>query len=264
MEKDIFSLKDKVAVVTGGTGHLGSVIAKNLIDYGTRVASVDIVEKKAEQIIEIPENRKRFHMLMCDLSSTGSIRNMFRKVGESLGKIDILVNCAAYGGGSGNRSSVYNEFADDDVWNRGIDGTLNVTYRCIREAFQWMNKNSSIINIASMYGVVSPDPDIYGDTGFDSPPMYGAGKAGIIQLTRYYAANFAKYGIRVNAVTPGPFPGGSVLENQDFMERLISKTMMKRTGKPEELAGVIILLASNASSFMTGSNIVVDGGWTAW
>jgi len=115
-----------------------------------------------------------------------------------------------------------------------------------------------------MYGVVSPEPAMYGASGSNSPVMYGAGKAGVIQLTRYCAGNLADRNIRVNSITPGPFPVFTEASDKDFVERLRAKTMMKREGKADELAGPLLLLCSDASSYMTGSNLIVDGGWTAW
>ena len=125
-------------------------------------------------------------------------------------------------------------------------------------------KTGSIINIASIYGTVSPDPEIYENSGFDNPPEYGAGKAAIIQFTRYIAVHNAKYGVRANSISPGPFPNQTVQKNKKFMNNLKRKIPMNRIGHPNELKGITIFLASNASSFLTGENIHVDGGWTAW
>ena len=125
-------------------------------------------------------------------------------------------------------------------------------------------KSGSIINIASMYGVVSPDPRIYKNTKFNSSPQYGAGKAAIIQFTKYSACHLGNKNIRVNSVSPGPFPNSKIKKNLSFIKRLNQKTPLGRVGNPEELKGVILFLASNASSYVTGANIPVDGGWTAW
>ena len=125
------------------------------------------------------------------------------------------------------------------------------------------NKFGSIINISSMYGMVSPDPSIYGSSGHNNPPNYGAGKAAIIQFTRYTACHLAKKGIRVNSVSPGPFPKPDVTDMR-FISNLKKKTPMGRLGQPHEIKGVIVFLASQSSSFVTGTNISVDGGWTAW
>ncbi|EAY31998.1 bacilysin biosynthesis oxidoreductase BacC [Microscilla marina ATCC 23134] len=121
-----------------------------------------------------------------------------------------------------------------------------------------------IINVSSMYGMVAPDFSVYQNNDFLNPPHYGAAKAGVLQITRYFAAYLGKDNILVNAITPGAFPSPAVQENQEFINSLSSKSPLGRIGKPEELQGAFVFLASNASSFMTGQNIVVDGGWTAW
>jgi gluconate 5-dehydrogenase len=122
----------------------------------------------------------------------------------------------------------------------------------------------SIINIASMYGIVSPNPALYRGTEFFNPANYGSGKAAIIQFSRYTACFFAKYGIRVNAISPGAFPNQKVQKDQIFLERLCEKVPLGRIGQPEELKGAVVFLASRAASYITGINLVVDGGWTAW
>jgi gluconate 5-dehydrogenase len=257
---ELFSLEDKNIILTGAEGHLGSAMRKGLLDCSANVVSVDIHCASAAA-----QDSEKHRYLQCDLSQPDAVRMLFREIHQSLGSIDVLINNAAYGGGAGGKGlSTDPENIDEQQWLAGIDGTLNVTYRCIREAVPCLRQGGSIINIASMYGIVSPDPGLYGDSGLNNPPMYGAGKAGVIQLSRYFAALLADRGIRVNAVSPGPFPGEKALAKIDFARRLADKTMLKRIGKPEELLGVIVLLASDASSFITGANIAVDGGWTAW
>lgn len=257
---EIFSLDRKVILLTGAEGHLGSVMRSELLNRGAIVVSVDILCSSG-----LTAEFENHRYMQCDLSKSDAVRVLFQNVYQSLGPIDALINNAAYGGGAGGKGvSKAPESIEDQQWLSGIDGTLNVTYRCIREVVPCMRQGSSIINIASMYGIVSPDPELYGDSGLNSPPMYGAGKAGVIQLSRYFAAHLADRGIRVNAVSPGPFPNENTLKKSDLARKLAEKTMLKRTGRPEELLGAVILLASDASSYITGSNIVVDGGWTAW
>ena len=122
-----------------------------------------------------------------------------------------------------------------------------------------------MVNIASMYGSVSPDPAIYGDSGANNPPSYGAAKAGLIQFTRYAACHFAAERIRVNCISPGPFPAQRYFDQDpEFRRRLENKIPMRRTGDPQEIRGPLLFLASDASSYVTGINLPVDGGWTAW
>lgn len=239
---------------------MGSAMARCLVKYGAQLFIADMADAPIDGL------GGNVSYIACDLSDTQSVRALFEQVKIKSAGLDVLINNAAYGGGTGGRSAMSNELEDidDERWALGIDGTAGVTFRCIREAVPYFDGKGAIINIASMYGVVSPDHSIYGDTGQNSPIAYGAGKAGVIQLTKYCAAYLAKDGIRVNCITPGPFPKINPQIDMDFIKKLQNKTMLGRTGEPDELAGPLLLLASDASSFMTGSNIVVDGGWTAW
>jgi len=258
--KSLFDLTGKVCIVTGATGYLGNANARCLKDFGATVVIADV---RAEE--ERFENADQFigdMYVHCDISSSESIASAFKKVADAYGKIDVLVNCANYGGGYGKESFV--EFMPDAAFEKGIDGTICATFRCTREVIPYMKEHGgSIINYCSMYGLVSPDLRLYEGGTSRQPANYGAGKAAIDQFTRYCACDLAPYGIRVNAVTPGPFPNP---RNQDgeFNRKLADKTMLGRIGKSCEMSGAVLLLASDASSYMTGTNIVVDGGWTAW
>jgi len=267
MKNNIFSLEDKVIVFTGGAGYIGSEVIRSMLDFGGKVVIADIVDKTPVEVVGDAELAKNLHVLKCDLSSTESIIEMFRKTKELCGRIDVLVNCAAYGGGVGGKT-IGGDISQisDELWRRGVDGVLDVTFRCLREVLPYFEETGkgNIINIGSMYGLVAPDFGIYGSSGQSSPPTYGPAKAAVLQLTKYAASNLAKKNIRVNAVTPGTFANPKGLKDDGFKEKLESKTMLGRIGKPEDLSGAIILLASDASGFMTGANIVVDGGWTAW
>ena len=123
----------------------------------------------------------------------------------------------------------------------------------------------SIVNVASMYGIVSPQPAAYaGSPDFHNPPAYGAAKAGVIQYTRYAAVHLAPDGVRVNAISPGPFPSPSVQEDPAFIAGLAARVPLGRIGRPEDLVGPLVFLLSDASRYVTGHNLVVDGGWTIW
>lgn len=259
--KKLFDLSGKICVVTGGTGYLGSANAKCLKDFGATVVILDVREKEDRWASDCLPVEDLY--LQCDISSTVSVRTCFEAVARQYGRIDVLVNCASYGAGYGKGSQL--EFMDDATFNTGIEGTIGATFRNIREVVPFMKeRGGSIINYCSMYGLVSPDLRIYGDNPQKQPPNYGAGKAAVDQLTRYAAGALAGYGIRVNAVTPGPFPNPANQNDAAFNEKLAGKTMLGRFGQNYEMSGAVLLLASDASSFMTGTNIVVDGGWTAW
>ena len=252
--KKLFDLTGKVCIVTGGSGYLGSACVSALKDFGATVVNADVVEREGKQDA----------FIYTDISKAESFKELFIETEKRFKKIDVLVNCAAYFKGHGKESQL--EFMTDEVWQTAVDGVLNSTFRATREVIPFMKKEGgSIINFCSMYGLVSPDLRIYGkDNPQKNPPNYGAAKAGVAQFTRYSAGALAEYGIRVNSVTPGPFPAPNNAQNEEFNKALASKTMLGRFGKNYEMAGAVLLLASDASTFMTGSNIVVDGGWTAW
>lgn len=240
--KNLFDLTGKVVAITGGAGNLGTAMTAALLDYGANVAAVGRDDRLGDDFLPWREKGK-LAFIARDLAAPDGARQALADVVERFGGLDALVNNAAYS-----------------------DGTLGVAFRCTRAAIPLLEERGggAIVNIGSMYGLVAPDFTIYGDDIPWNPPNYGAGKAGLIQFTRYCAAALAPKKIRVNALTPGPFPNVTPQTDRSFIERLSGKTMMRRTGRAEEIAGALILLCSDASSFMTGSNIVVDSGMTSW
>lgn len=256
-----FDLKDKVVLITGGYGHLGKAVSDSLLFHG---ATVYVLGRNKEKFSSIFVGNdalgKQLFFEYCDIANTEDIVNAFRNVHSKTGKIDVLINNAVYSKGQSP------ENMSDEEWATGIDGTLSSVFRCMREVFPYFKeaKSGKIINVSSMYGVVAPQFEIYNEfPQFLNPPHYGAAKAGIIQLTKYYASYLGKWGVCVNAVTPGPFPSEPVQESTGFVKELEGKTSLNRIGKPEDLAGAFVFLASDTSNFITGQNIIVDGGWTA-
>lgn len=255
----LFSLKGKTVLVTGGYGHLGSAISFGLAGAGATVFVLGRDENKFKQAFAASV-QEDIRFQFCDISQTQSIATAFEQVKELNGKIDVLVNNAFYSKGQ------HPEQLSDEEWAYGIDGNLNSVYRCIRKVIPYMKESGGrIINVSSMYGIVSPDFSVYEESPASlNPPHYGAAKAGVLQLTRYFACYLGKYNITVNAVTPGPFPSETVQQDEVFIQKLKKKNPLGRIGKPEELQGAFVYLASDASAFMTGQNLVIDGGWTAW
>lgn len=256
-----FDLSGKVVLVTGGYGYLGKAAVESLLYHGATVYVLGRSEEKFRKAFG-PDTRSNGNLFfqMCDVAETGSIQEAFKAVESDAGGLDVLINNAFYLKGNDPLAM------SDDEWETGIDGTLNSVFRCIREAIPYLEKSSAprIINVSSMYGVVAPDFDVY--KGFEemtNPPHYEAAKAGVVQLSRYYASYLGKMGITVNTVTPGPYPPESVQKKKKFIENLSRKTCLKRIGKPEELAGAFVFLASDAAGYITGQNLIVDGGWTA-
>ncbi len=251
-----FDLKGKVAVVTGGYGHLGQALSLGLLETGAKVIVAG--RKKTEFARVFGSKKKDVFFEEIDISSTASIKSGFKQIVTKYRSLDVLVNNAFYSAGN------FPDVMSDEEWALGIDGTLNSVFRCVREVIPHMkrSRSASIINISSMYGVVVPDFKIYEDhPQYFNPPNYGVAKAGVIQLTRYYANFLAGQNIRVNCISPGAFPAERK-QNKEFVKKLLSKIPLKRIGHPDDLKGAVVFLASQASSYMTGQNLVIDGGWT--
>ena len=254
---NLFNLDKKVAIVTGGYGHLGTAMCKALVEMGATVIVAARDQAKYEKVFSDSEKIKiKFSEL--DITKDNSIQSCFANVNKTYGSIDILVNNAIT-----LKSGTPAEVSRED-WNYSLDGVLASLNSCIRCVTPYMEKkNGKIINISSMYGIISPDFLIYDEhPEFFNSAQYGASKAAVIQLTRYYANYLASKNIRVNCITPGPFPSEQVQKTVAFIKKLVNKVPLKRIGKPEDLNGTLLLLASEASSFITGQNIIIDGGWT--
>lgn len=260
---NIFDLNGKVAVVTGGYGHLGTAMTTALLQCGANVVVAGRSPEKFAQVFG--EDTDRLHFEPIDICSSESIRACFVQIRRQFGRIDILVNNA-----HATRGRSQEQMSDDD-WAYTMEAVVGSVHKCIREIMPLLKEQQGgkIINIASMYGLISPDFDsLYLGEGcekYTNPPHYGAAKAAMIQLTKYYAVLLGKYRVQVNAIAPGPFPKPSIQqENPEFIERLKRKNPLRQIGQPNDLAGVIALLSSGASNFITGQTIQVDGGWTIW
>jgi NAD(P)-dependent dehydrogenase (short-subunit alcohol dehydrogenase family) len=259
MNSNLFDLKDKVVLITGGYGYLGRSICRSLADFNAIVYVLGRDDEKFENSFKGSNDKIIFNR--CDISDSASIRNSFAEIASVTGRIDVLINNAFYLKGQDP------EGISDEDWMFSMEGSLNSVYKCIREVIPYLKKNKSgkIINVSSMYGVVAPNFDVYEDhSRFLNPPHYGAAKAGVLQLTKYFAAYLGKYNINVNAVSPGPFPSDDTQKEVGFIKKLEKKNPLNRIGRPEDLAGAFLLLSSEASNYITGHNLVVDGGWTIW
>lgn len=252
-----FNLQDKVILITGGYGHLGKAITESLLFHQ---ATVLVLGKSMDKFNKAFEEHENLHFVPVDIASSQSLRQAFESAHTKFNRIDVLINNAYYMKGQAP------ENISDEEWNFSIEGTLSCVYKAIREVLPFMKLQQAgkIINLASMYGIVAPQFEVYdGFPQYLNPPHYGAAKAGIVQLTKYFASYLGKEGIQVNAVSPGPFPSEAVQKSEGFIKNLAQKTCLNRIGKPEDLAGVFVFLASDASNYVTGQNIRVDGGWTA-
>lgn len=258
-----FSLKGKTAFVTGGAGYLGSEIADALAEQGADIIIASRNEancqKKALEIMETFPGVKAYSVVF-DLSDKQSIIDAIETSDREFGGFDILVMCAWSG-----RKNSWDSINDED-WDYDIEICLNGVFRTIKAATPTLRKKRGVIlNIGSMYGHVAPDWRLYEGVPQANPPSYGAAKAGVIQFTKYLASFLAPDGIRVNCISPGPFPFPATgIEYPEFLDRLNAKNPMGRTGEPHEIKGAAALLCSDASSYITGQNFCVDGGWTVW
>lgn len=264
---DMFRLDNKIVLITGAAGHLGKPIAQAVAAVGGLPVLCGRAEDKLRALADgIAANGGASMVLAFDVGDAKACTAAIAEVKQRFGKLHCLVN-GAYGG-SPSTLEAATELDFDLACKQNLIGPFSLIQAglpLLRAAARECSGGASIINIASMYGKVSPDPRIYGDSGKNNPPYYGATKAGLIQLTRYLAAHLGPENIRANSISPGPFPPPSVRETQpEFHAHLCGKTPLGRIGLAEELVGPAIFLMSDASSYITGIDLPVDGGWTAW
>ena len=251
---EIFSLKGKNILITGGTGYLGTPMTQLLLNEGANVIALS----RSRPEVTNDENFTHFSL---DLTNMEELKGVVEKIKTQFPKIHGLVN-GAYAGIVGSTEQIQpKDFQLANYFCLELPYFLATTLK--ENLSPNGGESSSIVNIASMYGIVSPDPKAYDTKANQNPPHYGASKAGMIQLTKYLAVEWGREGIRVNAISPGPFPNPEK-NDQAFMDRLSEKVPMGRIGDAKELAPSLIFLLSNASSYINGENLRVDGGWTVW
>lgn len=257
----MFRLENKRVLLTGGAGYLGLAFSENLLNQGAELWVLG--RRKEPQSVEFLKARfdSRLHYIACDITDEHNMKNVLNQINAPL---HVLIN-NAYAGGAGNISlSGAQDFRS--AFEVGLIAVNTIVKSCIpkmRRATE-LGHDATIINVASMYGIVSPRPSFYDSPASQNPPYYGAVKAALIQYTKYLAAEFGKIGIRSNSLSLGPFPDKTKGVPKEFEQLLAARTMLNRIGESSEAAGPLVFLASDASSFLTGANIVVDGGWTAW
>lgn len=260
-------LTGKVVVLTGGAGILGSRFADALAAKGARVALVDHNSGKAQEVAETVNVHYPGAVLpyATDITRPEDLQSLRENVEADLGPVDVLINNAAFK--SPNFFEPFETFPLDD-WNQVMAvNTTGVMLAC--QAFgagMAERGRGSIINTLSIYGIVAPDQRIYEGSEYEgrainTPAVYSASKAAVWGLTKYLAAYWGGKGVRVNAVTPGGVYSG---QNETFVQRYSDKVPLGRMAEPDELCGAVLFLASDASSYVTGQNMVVDGGWTVW
>lgn len=269
-----FDLSGRTAVVTGGVGLLGAEFCRTLAEAGAAVAIVDLNASASQGMADaLSKSGYKALAVSADITKPDSVNSMVEKVMTEFGRIDILVNSAALdpkfdpdAAKKGIAPGAFEDYPLDD-WNAALNvnltGTFLVTQACVKQMVK-QGKKGSIINICSTYGLNGPDQKIYikdGERVAFKPVYYTVTKAGVMGFTKYLAAYYAGTEIRVNALTPG-----GVFNNHEdyFVKNYSAKTIMGRMANKDEMNGALLFLASDASSYMTGNNVVVDGGWTAW
>jgi len=269
-----FDLTGRVAIVTGGAGLLGTEFCRTLAEAGASVAVLDLnASSSAATADSLTKSGYNTLALSADITQPGSVNAAVEKVLSSFGRLDILVNSAAldpkFDPDAVKKGMAPGSFEDYplDQWNAALNvnltGLFLMTQACVRPMLA-QGKKGSIINICSTYGLNGPDQRIYikdGQRVAYKPVYYTVTKAGVLGFTKYLAAYYAGTEIRVNALTPG----GIYNNHEEYFEKNYSaKTILGRMAKKDEMNGALLFLASEASSYMTGNNVVVDGGWTAW
>jgi NAD(P)-dependent dehydrogenase (short-subunit alcohol dehydrogenase family) len=261
-----FRLDGRVALVTGAAGHLGRYMAHALATAGAHVVLNGRHRNTLDELAtEITALGQQVSVACFDITQKNLVATQVAEIAATFNRLDVLVNNASAGRpGTLETASAANFEESYRVNVVAAFGLMQASLPLLKAAGRLNPGGASVINIASMYGSVSPDPAIYGTSGANSPPYYGAAKAGMIQFTRYAACHLAEDKIRVNCISPGPFPAEQYLQGDPaFHNRLNGKNPMRRIGEPSELQGPLLFLASDASSYVTGINLAVDGGWTA-
>ncbi|MEZ5008882.1 MAG: SDR family oxidoreductase [Chitinophagales bacterium] len=265
---NLFSLKNKTAIVTGACGLLGQQHCIALAEAGANVIVADIDQQKASALAaELNGN----HLgLSVNVTSKASLNQAKEIILEKYSQIDILVNNAAVNDMFENPelSGFYSRFENYplDSWTKSLEVNVTGVFLASQVFGSVMAEagKGSIINIASTYGVIGPDQSIYVEPGkeqqFFKSPAYPATKGAIVNFTKYLAAYWGKNGVRVNTLSPGGVENG---QEDWFIKNYSQKTLLNRMAQPQDYKGALVYLASEASSYMTGGNLIVDGGWTA-
>jgi NAD(P)-dependent dehydrogenase (short-subunit alcohol dehydrogenase family) len=256
--QELFDLTGKTALITGGSGYLGRAMACALAEVGAQViiGSRDLARAQ-ETAKKLPGEGHQGVAL--DHMDSEKLRIGFEDALTVSGHIDVLIN--------NGQDPITHDWTDvtHEQFSRQLGNASGYfeLARCVRNQAVKSDHSASIVMLGSMYGQVASYPDAYEDVSVASPAAYHALKGGIIHLTRHLAVYWAKDGVRVNCLSPGPFPN-MAKASETMVSRLCQKSPMGRMGLPEELKGAVVFLASDASSYMTGQNMTIDGGWTAW
>jgi NAD(P)-dependent dehydrogenase (short-subunit alcohol dehydrogenase family) len=269
---DLFSLEGRTAVVTGALGLLGREHCRALAKHGAHVVATDLDAARCEAFVrELPSGADRHAGIAADITRTEDVASLRDQVMARFGRMDVLVNNAAVddkftSAASAAELSKFENYPVE-LFKRSLDANVVGTFLCSQVLGTEMAKagRGSIINIASTYGVVAPDQSIYrrpdGSQTFWKSAAYPTTKGAVLSFTRFLSTYWASRGVRVNALSPG---GVENAQDRHFVDAYSARTPLGRMAKATDYAGAIVFLASDASAYMTGANLVVDGGWTVW
>lgn len=255
VERKVMILRNKTVVITGGVSGIGFAVSKGALSVGAKVAIFDINEEKIEFARKELTNYDGYRLYKVDITNENQVKRAFDTVFKDFGRIDGLVNCAGIA-----LESKPSDRVSIDEWNKIISVNLTGVFLCTKHAIPYMikNKNGSIVNISSVLGKVGEPDD----------PAYCASKGGVTLLTKSDALSYAKYGIRINSVHPGHIRTPMLMDyaesaGENFLQELVSQIPLGRLGNAEEVADAVLFLLSDYSSYVTGSEVLVDGGFTA-
>lgn len=263
--QQLMDLSGRVALVTGGAGFIGRAIAEGLAEVGANIVLVDINKESLEQAEQQIKNKYGVDVLslLINMEDSTEIESIPVKVEREYGRLDIIINNAAFVGDSG-LSGWVTEFEKQELstWRRAIEVNLTAPFALVQSCSSLLRKNycGSVINIGSIYGIVGPDLKLYENTNMGNPAAYSASKGGLTQLSRWLSTVMAPE-VRVNTLSPG---GVSRHQPESFTQKFISRTPLQRMAIEEDFKGAALYLASDLSAYVTGQNIVVDGGWSVW
>jgi len=265
----IFDLTGRVILLTGAAGHLGTATSHAILSAGANLIATG---RRESALIALKDGlsselRDRCHIVACDATNTDTPAYLKSVIEPRFGRLHGIVNNAYAGKVAGTIDCIEPEDFYTAYTNSVVApfALIKAFLPLLEATAKSSNGTTSVVNVSSMYGTVSPDPSIYGDSGKNNPIHYGASKGGMIQMSRYLACHLGQLGIRVNSIAPGPFPRTELDPGiPGFYASLARKVPMGRVGKAQEVAGPIVFLLSDAASYVNGVNLPIDGGWTAW
>jgi len=245
--KDMMDLTGRVALITGGAGYIGRAVASGLKELGATVVTTDICDADID----------------LDLQDGELVKSLPSRIAAGYGGLDILVHCAAYVGTSDLKGwAVPFEDQTVETWRTAMEVNLTSFFTLVQAATPYLKESGkgSVIAMSSIYGMSGPDWSLYEGTELGNPAAYGASKGGLLQFVRWLSSTLGP-DIRINAVSPGGIARG---QDPDFVEKYEARTPLGRMGREDDITGAVAYLASDLSAYVTGQNLVVDGGWTAW